>query len=40
MINTDKEDPIVKIQIISNYEKCYQLVKELKLNAGRYKRCL
>ena len=30
----------MKVQILSNYDKCFSLVQELKLNAGKYKRCL
>ena len=30
----------MKVQVISDYDKCFGLVQELKLAAGKYKRCI
>lgn len=30
----------MKVQMISDYDKCYKLIQELKLIAGKFKQCM
>lgn len=36
LILNSTEDPVVQVSVISDYEKCNQMVADLKLAAGKY----
>lgn len=34
------DDQVMQVSVISDYDKCLKMVKELKLAAGRFKKCV